>query len=440
MRVFVGCDFNLTPGETFSWKTGEPRIPIQLTLDRMGDHMNKTLKMGTTKVIEWHSGPRRFDVSGGDAETRPVNVALYWVIKATSKEGADGVPIGAVIPFAGDDKKIPAPAYFPWWIRCDCAKVESDQLGHILPVVKDKFKLASSPSSSKVFWPPDLRGKFIRGVDWESVHDPDGKSRQPAPNGDTAGLGTWQGCSTAFKDRKPCVDVEHFSKWYHKTSNAAGNHNFRDDKYTDHQVWSGGDKETRPKNAAMHFYINTLPHDSQPDFPVGGVIARIGELKDERWLPCDGDPRPIRTESGEDPLYKAIGKIWNWSTEIEDLFSVPNLFGRFIRGADLVGAPNGDPDRDNRTEYYGWEKRVGAGSFQDWATAMPVSKPLSISISYPTDEYQNAKTSGGATDESTRASGAKSFPLKFETPDNETAPTCMAVRFYVCATGYDGTG
>jgi hypothetical protein len=107
----------------------------------------------------------------------------------------------------------------------------------------------------------------------------------------------------------------------------------------------------------------------------GGEVSglRIEELRQEGWLPCDGQAYPI-----DDPdlqnLYQRIKKNYGGT---ETSFNVPDLRGRFIRGTDR-GKGN-DPDAGSRQPLQpGGNAGDAVGSVQPYATQRP-------SVNFSTD-------------------------------------------------------
>lgn len=93
-------------------------------------------------------------------------------------------------------------------------------------------------------------------------------------------------------------------------------------------------------------------------FPPGTVISFAGSTAPEGWMICDGAAISRTDYAG---LFAAIGTLWgigNGSTT----FNLPDLEGRFLRGADNGAAV--DPDAGTRVPL-GSGVANGVGSLQD---------------------------------------------------------------------------
>lgn len=78
--------------------------------------------------------------------------------------------------------------------------------------------------------------------------------------------------------------------------------------------------------------------------PAGSIIAFGGPTIPDGWLLCDGSEV---SEADYPELHDAIGDFWG-TASTTDLFVLPDLQGRFLRGHDN-GAGN-DPDASARTD------------------------------------------------------------------------------------------
>lgn len=94
----------------------------------------------------------------------------------------DFFPVGAVIPYAGalasndknetDLKQIQANLAREGWLFCDGSSLPQDAFWELYGVIGSSFG-----GDQQEFFLPDLRGRFIRGVDGSSARDPDSNTR-----------------------------------------------------------------------------------------------------------------------------------------------------------------------------------------------------------------------------------------------------------------------
>ncbi len=217
---------------------------------------------GSNLVISsYNSGSVTVKTSGGgDAETRPKNKYVYYIVKAQSVANGEEVtlPVGSVTPFAGSlDSNVPS-----GYLLCDGASLDSTN------TYSDLFaaiQIAHGGNGQPNFNIPDYRGFFLRGVSMGQLSDPDRNSR-PAPfpdrPPDTAGnvgdnVGSQQGYATAlpvkpFETSFPNLPTGNFT-----SDNTLGRDStrFNDGSITVNVSQSGGDEETRPINVAVYWLI-----------------------------------------------------------------------------------------------------------------------------------------------------------------------------------------
>lgn len=396
-------------------------------------------------MIDWYKATAAEKVVS-DAETRPINVALHWIIKISaagaggSAAPGDDVPAGGIIPYGGDDSHSPS---FPNWIRCDGKAVPVGQVPSLNDIVGNVFAISANTQN---WTSPNLTGKFIRGVDPSGKFDPDFAKRHPAPNSNTIGLGTWQEYATGLKNAT--VTVSNLSKHWHSVYQykpTPNNTVIQDDAYVDTQTWHGGDWESRPFNAAAHYFINSVDPSTAssggtvPVFPIGGIIAIPGSpssgLDKTTWLECDGSRVSTTAYAA---LYQAIQNTWGAGAPTST-FCLPRLRGCFLRAADTTGTTasgdpswKGDPDWDARFSIADGNRAHGPGSYQKGATGRPAA--LRADFQYPSATVTTAKTAfmAGTNNQSAAASGQQTFGLD-ATWDNESAPHSVCVTYYIRA-------
>ena len=84
---------------------------------------------------------------------------------------SDFIPAGAIMPFAGKKEKIPQ-----GWLLCDGSPVSKDRYRNLFEAIGAGWGGDATPN----FYVPDLRGKFLRGVSYDSAFDPDKRTRLAA--------------------------------------------------------------------------------------------------------------------------------------------------------------------------------------------------------------------------------------------------------------------
>ena len=382
-------------------------------------------------MTNWNGNDKQyFSVTGGDNETRPVNVYFHYIIKTAKNEVT--IPVGAVVPYAGSDDNSPD---MPTWLACDgnSYKASSPQYKNLFAVIAGRF---TSTTSAANFQVPDLEGIFIRGVDGGRGKDPDAQKRDAAPDGTTGvHVGTLQKYGTSAAGFK--INIPHFPPTDdNKVYPVKGNDNLHDDRRSTNVSFSGGASESRPKNASVQYYIFALqPASTSDGFPVGGIIAVPGSGTPDAaiWAVADGSSVPRAGKYAELWAIMTLASspgTTAWGAPDDNSFNLPNLTGRCLRATDTTkGAndPYGDPDRFYRVSAAAGGTAVGTGSVQDHATGMPLT-PFHADVSYPTDVVANAATAvGPQVSEFNNATQA----FDFEGGDTETAPTGVSVRFFV---------
>ena len=106
--------------------------------------------------------------------------------------------------------------------------------------------------------------------------------------------------------------------------------------------------------------ITALASPAANDFvPVGTIIAWGGDAKSvpANWMLCNG--KALKRKQYPQ-LFDAIGTAWGAPNNTK--FNLPDLRGRFIRGADLGSGR--DPDADDRDEANKGGSKSGVGSMQ----------------------------------------------------------------------------
>jgi microcystin-dependent protein len=170
------------------------------------------------------------------------------------------VPVGSIQPFAGGSDKVP-----DGWELCDGSSVSSSdpKYARLYAVIGTTFgngsKTGSGQAGTGNFNLPDLRGRFIRGVDQGVGRDPDRAARTPMIDGGQAGdtVGSLQ--QDALQTHQ-----HNYSRTYNPYGTAAYNGGYWFDWGNDalaqtlastDPLNSRNSSETRPKNMYVNFII-----------------------------------------------------------------------------------------------------------------------------------------------------------------------------------------
>lgn len=315
---------------------------------------------------------------GGDAETRPVNGYVKFLIKAVETAP---LPPAAVVPYAGS-ALIGAAAQL--YLTCNSFGIRRDQAPELYDALGTNHGTVGNTRNL-----PDYRGLFLRGVNQgaepATAHDPDVATRLPggagAPGGDV--VGSIQLHATGRPQHSPfsVVMTVGDTSWTSDSAKTEYLTQWNPDLTSVVELTAiGGDLESRPANIGVDFCILTTKEANGEDyFPIGAMIAFAGDPFDsahpitppppDQWLLCDGsslgksDPRYAT-------LFAAIDTA-NGSADA-DHFNLPDYRGLFLRGTDH-GTGN-DPEADSRKSARpGGNDKDQVGSSQPCATARPTA-------------------------------------------------------------------
>jgi microcystin-dependent protein len=189
--------------------------------------------------------------------------AEYWMdLKEMILKVAS--PVGSIIPFGGST----APS---GWAICDGASYVKADYTALYAAIGTAWGTADSAH----FNIPDLRGKFLRGVDHAAGFDPDRAARAAIKTGGATGdaVGSWQdaqyqqhnhgqtggqsqdhthGYTTVYEPGHSANGswFNHYEPTGGTTGGASQDHS--------HATNNAGGNETRPKNANVEFIIRVL--------------------------------------------------------------------------------------------------------------------------------------------------------------------------------------
>ena len=114
---------------------------------------------------------------------------IFYSQHAQSDEGeaaalSDALPVGTIVAWAGDLKSIPSD-----WRLCNGRSLNRGKF----PALFEAIGTSWGGDGSRRFNLPDLRGRFLRGVDGGTGRDPDAGNRKACkPGGNSSGVGSVQ--------------------------------------------------------------------------------------------------------------------------------------------------------------------------------------------------------------------------------------------------------
>ena len=329
------------------------------TVSHLTSDMHMAWNGSTYTMARWNApadtdsgGGHSHTVGGYDSATAPINVALYFIIKATQAPVDGSVPAGAMVGF-GADWNAPAGA----WVACDGMAYGTTRFPNLNGMISYNY----GGDGVSVFNVPDLRGTFVRSTSHSTGRDPDAAKRYDLNTGGATGdaTGSAQGHATAkpagLQASNAGLHSHNIAKVPHDDHHAAwgasGPLAYNCMEWTDDTTTSttagdhihsiiGGDKETRPVNVYLDWLISSDNLPSAP--PIGSIlpigcdttnISNLTTLIGLGWLPCNGSKLPI-ADPLYSALYKVIGTIYG-SVPLQ--FILPDLRGYFVLGAGGQG-------------------------------------------------------------------------------------------------------
>ncbi len=171
-------------------------------------------------------------------------------VECNKPVSAAEVPIGTINAYGGvvtgnDKQKLEQQG----WLVCDGEEYLIKDYEDLYCKIGTYFGTASRPELFKV---PDLRGRFVRGVDSGTGRDPDAADRTASATGGNTGdkVGSLQG--DEFKKHSHKIQFNARSQSY--GGDSSGRKGMYQDDY-DLSTDSVGGNETRPKNIYVNWII-----------------------------------------------------------------------------------------------------------------------------------------------------------------------------------------
>jgi len=214
---------------------------------------------GTFSAINWASGTyfikTATDISGGTNYTITGTSQLMSVPYALNAKTAEtatslatpAVPIGTILPFAGTT----LPAGFKW---CDGTAISRTANAALFAVIGNYW---GSGDGLTTFNLPDMRGRFMRGVDGLAGNDPDKDARIASNTGGNTGNVVGSAQADEIKSHHHSAPnggtfVTYGGSGCSSTAPGGGNVNAANSTSA---TTDSGSNETRPKNVYVNYII-----------------------------------------------------------------------------------------------------------------------------------------------------------------------------------------
>lgn len=166
-------------------------------------------------------------------------------------ESNNGVPVGTVLPYAGDRDNVPA-----GWLLCDGTSVKQSAYPALFKVIGAYY---GNGKSSTEFNLPDYQGRFLRGADPTGKVDPDvAKRTANNANGGNTGatkykVGSVQGDEVKKHRHNSATGHDFVISGGTKTTTSGKDIPFASSGSTSTAYYGGG--ESRPVNAYVNYII-----------------------------------------------------------------------------------------------------------------------------------------------------------------------------------------
>lgn len=256
------------------WTTGSTTSPACSTIPAGSIQLSNgrfTLPLDASCLPVIHGNPDvqvEVVVDGVSMGKAPLSAVPYAVEADTASNFAPGsaianlVPPGTVVPFAGVvGGSVSAP---PGWLFCDGGAVSRAQYPGLFGAIGTGW---GEGDGATTFNLPDLRGRFLRGVDGGQGRDPEAATRAASASGGNTGdkVGTTQGDAFA-QHNHPLTDPGHtHSMWntYSGSNLPSGGFQYAGattgpqtgNSVTGISIKPTGGAETRPTNVTVNYLI-----------------------------------------------------------------------------------------------------------------------------------------------------------------------------------------
>jgi microcystin-dependent protein len=258
--IAEGAAFGDQIGSVQGYATGKPENSFTSDVPHLpGDHHKGNVgSLIGNWFASWNGDSITVTVDGGDAESRPVNAYVNYLIKFASYDDVEKIPVGGIIAFSGGGS--PGAEY----LLCDGKQLSAKDRSN--RDIYDAIGTSNGGDGIQYFNLPDYRGRFLRSVSGPTDRDPD-KDTRSAPQDDGKGrisgntghaVGSIQGFATGVPTGTDfTTTLSHVPTDDNKIDNIAGRSTSRNNggSVAVNLASGGGDSETRPVNVYIDWYI-----------------------------------------------------------------------------------------------------------------------------------------------------------------------------------------
>ncbi|NET44903.1 tail fiber protein [Okeania sp. SIO2B3] len=185
-------------------------------------------------------------------------VTLIFGTQVNSASAGE-VPIGTITAYGGlVDGSAKGQLEGQGWLVCDGDAYLRDEYSELYQIIGGSFGTGDNVTTFNV---PDLRGRFVRGVDHGAGQDPDAEGRTESAPGSNTGdkVGSYQEDAVG-----PHTHPLPFSDRNQSKGNSGGRQGVYDEEGDLSTESSGGD-ETRPKNIYVNWIIKAKDVNSSQE-------------------------------------------------------------------------------------------------------------------------------------------------------------------------------
>ncbi|MBI4658114.1 MAG: tail fiber protein [Verrucomicrobia bacterium] len=158
------------------------------------------------------------------------------------------VPVRTILPFAGGYPVVTG------WLPCDGREVPRSEFLNLFSVIGTSWGAGDGTNTFNV---PDLRGRFVRGVDETAGRDPDKETRVPSKPGGNSGnrIGSAQDDALGSHRHQIVWGGRTEGQTYLLFRGEGDDGTDFPNNFKHYTAENAGANETRPKNVYVHFII-----------------------------------------------------------------------------------------------------------------------------------------------------------------------------------------